>query len=83
MSFGKIAAQVSRLDVVVSKSTVQTTCQREIDRVDNASKPRSGAPRVITEEERDMMFDIILHHDPYIKWRDLTRECETAHERSV
>ena len=66
-SYGRIAAQVSRLGVVVSRSTVQTTCQREIDRVDNASRPRSGAPRAITEVERDMMMDIVLHQNPYIK----------------
>ena len=29
------------------------------------------------------MYDIVEHDDPFIKWRDLTRVCETAHERSV
>ena len=83
MSYGKIAVQVSRLGVVVSRSTVQTTCRREIERDDNVTKPRSGRPRVISEEERDIMYDIVEHDNPYIKWRDLTRVCETAHERSV
>ena len=45
--YGKIAVQVSRLGRHISRSTVQTTCKREIERVDNASKPRSGRPRVI------------------------------------
>jgi transposase len=29
------------------------------------------------------MYDIIEHEDPFIKWRDLTRECETAHESTI
>ena len=82
-SYGEIAIQVSRFGDRVSQSTVQTTCNREIERVDNASKPRSGRPRVITEEERDQMYDIVEHDDPFIKWRDLACVCETAHERSV
>ena len=82
-SYGKIAAQVSRLGDIISRSTVQTICRREIKRVNNQSRPRPGTPRVITEVERDMMMDIILYQDPYIKWRDLARECETAHERSI
>jgi transposase len=67
MSYGKIAAQVSRLRREVSWYTVRTTCEREIERVDNASKPRTGRPRVILEEERDKMYDIVEHEDPFIK----------------
>jgi hypothetical protein len=62
---------------------VQTTCQREIEYVGNASKLRSGRPRVITGEEQDTMYDIVEHGDPYIKWRDLTQVWENAHKRSV
>jgi hypothetical protein len=83
LSYGKIAAQVSRLGDVISKSTVATTYQKQKDRVDNVSRPRSRAPRVITEVERDIMMDNVLHQDLYVKWRDLTRECETACERLV
>jgi transposase len=83
MSYGAIATQISRGGVKVGRSTVQMTCKREIERVDNVSKPRCGAPRVITEEERDRMIDIVDNEDPFIKWRDLTRVCENAHERSV
>ena len=67
MSYGKIAVQVSRLGRVVNRSAVQATCHREIERVDNASKPRTGRPRVISEEERDKMYDIVKHEDPFIK----------------
>ena len=66
MSYGKIATQVSRLGRVIIRSTVQTTCKREIERDDNASKPRIGRPRVISEEERDQIYDIIEHEDPFI-----------------
>jgi transposase len=67
MSYGKIAAQVSRLGREISRYTVRTTCEREIERVDNASKPRTGRPRVISEEERDQMYDIVEHDNPFIK----------------
>jgi transposase len=75
-----MAAQVSRFGETISRSTIQTTRKREIESIDNSSKPRSGRPRVITEEERDLMYDIVNHEDPYIK---LVRICESAHERSV
>ena len=74
-----MAAQVSRF----GETILQTTRKSEIERVDNSSKPRSGRPSVITEEERNLMYDIANHEDPYIKWRDLVRTCESAHERSV
>jgi hypothetical protein len=83
MSYDKIATQVSRLGRVVSRYTVRTTCKREIERYDNVSKPQLSWPRVILEEERDLMYNIVEHEDPYIKWRDLTQVCESVHERLV
>jgi hypothetical protein len=67
MSYGKIAAQASRLGREVSRYTVRTTCEREIEHVDNASKPQTGRPRVISEEERDQMYNIIEHDISFIK----------------
>ena len=83
MCYGNIAAQVSHLGVVVNRPIVQTTRRREIDRVDNVTKPRSGRPRVNTNQERDQAVDIIQNDDPFTKWRDLIRACELAHEKSV
>ncbi len=55
----------------------------EHKRVNQVSLPRSGAPRKITEDERDRMVEIVLFNDPFIKWRDLAHECETARQETV
>lgn len=61
----------------IPSSTIVSTCRREHDRVDQKSKPRSGPPKKITEEDRDRMAEI-LKLDPNITWKDLSKECEKA-----
>ncbi|KFY29083.1 hypothetical protein V493_02568 [Pseudogymnoascus sp. VKM F-4281 (FW-2241)] len=55
----------------------------ETKRLSQASLLRSSALRKITEDERDRIVEIVLFDDPFIKWRDLARECETAKQETV
>jgi len=41
----------------IPKSTIGNTCRNEAKRLNNVSQPRPGPPRVISEEERDMLYD--------------------------
>jgi transposase len=63
-------------------STIVSTIKREHDRVGQKSKPRSGAPKAITQEERDRMAEK-LKLDPNITWKDLSKECENASVTTV
>lgn len=63
-------------------STIVSTIKREHDRVGQKSKPRSGAPKIITQEERDRMAEK-LKLDPNITWKELSKECENASVTTV
>lgn len=41
----------------IPRPTIVSTCQKEALRINNESRPRCGAKRVITEEQRDMLYD--------------------------
>ena len=41
----------------IPKSTIGNTCRQEVNRVGNASQSRPGPPRVITEDQRDMLYE--------------------------
>ena len=43
----------------IPRTTIADTCRNEAKRLNNASRPRSGAPRVITEDERDALFEAV------------------------
>jgi len=43
----------------IPRTSIANTCRQEASRVDNFSLPRSGPPRVITEEQRDMLYDTV------------------------
>ena len=60
----------------LKRSTIISTIRLEASRVDNTSKPRSGARRKISEEQRDRVYDIVNFQDPHIKHRDLLREID-------
>ena len=42
----------------IARTTIVDTCCQESKRLDNVSQLRPGPPRVITEEQRDMLYDI-------------------------
>ena len=41
----------------IARTTIANTCRQESKRLNNVSQSRSGPLRVITEEERDMLYD--------------------------
>jgi hypothetical protein len=58
--------------------TIRDTCRKEAQRLNNVSKPRTGAPRVITEEERDSLLETATL-TPEISCEDLqAQECPNA-----
>src|SRR5271165_7318083 len=64
-------------------STIASTCQKERERLNNVSKPRCGAPRVITEEERDSLLETVLL-TPELSYEALrAQECTNASIRAM
>ena len=59
-------------------STIKSTIRREKERINHVSKPRSGRPQGLTEEQRDHIYDTVNHTNPHIKMRDLLREVDDA-----
>jgi transposase len=78
-SIGKIAQKHN-----LPKSTVQYTITKAIQRARNQeSQPRIGRPRVITEDERDSLFEAITL-TPEISYTALqAQECPNASIRSI
>jgi transposase len=62
----------------ISKSTIITTCRREANQVNNVSRPRSGKPRKLPEEQHDHLYDIVTHQNPYITTKDLLAEVDNV-----
>ncbi|KFY07262.1 hypothetical protein V492_07300 [Pseudogymnoascus sp. VKM F-4246] len=77
-SIGWTYKQIQEKHPTIAFSTIVSTCRREHDRVDQKSKPRSGAPRKITEDEGDQMVEILKFKESNIKLKDLRKECENA-----
>jgi DDE superfamily endonuclease len=64
-------------------STIAYTCRKERERLNNVSKPRCGAPRVITEEERDSLLETVLL-TPELSYEALrAQECPNASVRAM
>lgn len=66
--------QIHKIHPEVKLSTIKTTCRRENLRVNNTTRPRSGAPRKISEVQRDYIYDIVVNQNPHITNRDLLDE---------
>jgi hypothetical protein len=56
-SIGWSYDRIHRKHPEIPKSTIGDTCRQEAKRLNNASQPRPGPPRVITEDERDMLYE--------------------------
>lgn len=55
----------------ISRSTIIYTCKQEALRgSNNQSCKRSGRPRILTEEERDLIYDYIQQH-PSCRYHEL------------
>lgn len=83
-SLGFSHARIHKLHPEVPLGTIKTTLRREATRVDNQSNKRSGAPRRLTEEQRDQIYDTVTHEDPHISHRDLLASVShVVKERSI
>lgn len=73
-SYRKIQASHSTIPL----QTIASTCKREHDRVGQKSKPRSGAPRKLTEDKRDRMVEIPKFREPDFKSMNQNKKCGRA-----
>jgi hypothetical protein len=57
--------------------TIKYTIRKEQQRGQHcASQPRSGRPRTLTAEERDKVYDIVMHQNPNISIPELLAEVD-------
>ena len=83
-SLGWSFPRIHRLHKEVPLSTIKTTCYRETKRVNNLSMRRSGAPRKLSDEQRDHLYDLAVHQNPHITNQELVEEVDfTLHKRSI
>jgi hypothetical protein len=75
-SIGWGAKRIHSLHRDIPLATIKSTLRRESIRNDNVSCARSGAPRKISEEERNHLYDLTIR-DPHIKMRELQNEVST------
>lgn len=71
-------SRIHRLHPEVSRSTVVYTCRKENERDNNQSKSRSGAPRKLSAEQRDYIYDIVTHQNPHATNQDLLADIDEA-----
>jgi len=44
----------------IPRTTIANTCRQESTRLENFSRPRPGPPRIISEEQRDLLYDTAI-----------------------
>ncbi len=76
------AKRIHRVHPEISLSTIHYTLRNEANRQDNISKPRSGARRKLSDEDRDHIYELIMGN-PHIKCRELLEEVENRVQRST
>ena len=62
----------------LSISTIRSRIGRSAVRINQVSRPRTGAPRRLTEEQRDHIYDIVTHINPRVKMRELLEEVDNV-----
>jgi hypothetical protein len=66
---------------------IRTTIQREASQENNTTKLQPGRLYSLSEEQRDHLYEIFSHVNPYIKMRDLLREvkndCKTVSSKLI
>ncbi len=83
-SIGWSIPRIHKQNLEIFISTIKRTLRRETSRQDNCSRPRSGAPRLLTEEQRDHLYDVAVHLNLHIKIGDLSKEVDGAvKERAI
>ena len=68
--------QIHKRHPEIPLGSIKTTIRRQALRDDHTSRPRTGRPRALTEEQRDYIYDVVNHTNPQIKMRDLLREVD-------
>ncbi len=64
-------------------STIKYTLRKESERENNVSKPRSGGPKKLSEEQRQRIYDL-TRSNPNISRKELLASVEHAiKERSL
>ena len=66
---GLSPTQVAR-DLQISRSTVRRTLERNPQRIDGQSKPRSGRPKKLSEANICHLY-IIIKRDPFLSFREI------------
>jgi transposase len=74
-SYGLSCGKIYQLHPEISLNTIKTTIRREASRLDNVSKPRSGRPHKLSEEERDHIYGLTIDN-PHVKMKDLLAEVD-------
>ena len=83
-SIGYSYSKIHSIHPEIPLSTIKSTCLREKARDNNCSKPRSGAPRKLTEEQRDYLYDLAVHQNPRITVEELCSEVDfVVQKRSI
>lgn len=68
--------QIYRKHPEIPFNTIKTTIRRATTRIGGTrTKPRSGRPRILTEEQRDYIYDTV-ETTPHMKMRDLLHEVD-------
>jgi hypothetical protein len=82
-SVGMSYSRIYAIHPEIPLSTIKSTCQMEARRVNCVSLPRQGAPRVITEDERDSMVEAVTI-TPEMSYHALkAQEAPNASVRSI
>ncbi|KAL6412216.1 transposase [Ilyonectria robusta] len=63
-------AKIKKAHPEIPLGTIKSTLRREAHRVDNQTNPRSGRPRAVTDETRDLI-NAVKKTNPNIKHREL------------
>lgn len=80
---GWSALKIHRQHPTIPISTIKSTIRRESIRDDNKTLPRSGAPRKLTEEQRDLIYDLV-QTKPGITLKELVEAVDGAvQKRSI
>ena len=67
----------------VPLGTIRYTIKKESERVDNQTLPRSGRPRQLTEEQKNLLYELSVTK-PETKMRDMVAAVDGAvKERSI
>lgn len=83
-SLGFTFLRIHQIHPEVPVSSIKYTCYREKDRMNNQLKRRSGAPRKLSDEQRDHLYNLTIHQNPYITNRELVAEVdETIKKGSI